>query len=290
MGAYVMTSTPTNITQRILHAIARLGEPMVRACVLTGACALFGCRTFWYAMKGLVRPRVYPRFELARQLVLIGVRSLPIVVVVSALLGLTLVAQTAPTMQRFGTEAFVGGMVGLAITRTLGPVMTAIVFTGRVGAAYTAEIGTKSVSEELLALETMGINPIAYLIAPRVLAGTITLMVLTVIFDIVALTSAYMISIGQFNIDSEQYVEYLKMFVQHSDFLYGIFKAAVFSFTLTVIACFIGSRVRGGGENVGRATMDSVVICIVVVIFTDFILSQLFNVLQGLELIPRLNG
>ncbi len=263
----------------VITGVGRLGATVNTALAGAGDCARFGLAAGWYAVSGLFRSRIYPRTELIRQMDRTGARSLPIVVLVSALVGMTLVAQTVPTLAQFGQTQVVAGIVGVSITRSLGPVLTAIIFTGRVGAAFTAEIGTMKVSEEILALETMGIRPIGFLIAPRVLSAALMLMALTVVFDVVALTAAYLIATTQFGILPDDYREYTLRFVGPSDFNFGIFKAAIFSVMITVISCYKGFNVRGGGLDVGRATMQAVVFCLLAVIYADFVLSLLYNVL-----------
>ncbi|NUQ35167.1 MAG: ABC transporter permease, partial [Planctomycetaceae bacterium] len=181
---------------------------------------------------------------------------------------------------------FVAGLVGLSITRTLGPVLTAIIFTGRVGAAYTAELGTMKVSDELLALETMGISSIGYLAAPRVLAGAFALLALTVIFDLCALTSALLMCTMQFGVDQQIYMDVTHAFVDMWDLGFGMFKGVVFSLLISMIACYKGFNVKGSGLDVGRATMESVVMCLVVVIFADFVLSLVFNIASNFGLVP----
>jgi len=262
----------------ILPAVAGLGSLVNTAVSSTGEAARLGAAAMWYGIKGLVVPKVYNRFDLVRQMELTGARSLPIVVLVSSLVGMTLVAQMIPTLETYGTKEVVSGVVGVSITRTLGPVLTAIVFTGRVGAAFTAELGTMKVSEEILALETMGINPVGYLIAPRLFAGFLMLMALTVIFDACALLSAYFIATIQFGIDPDDYIDIGRRFTNMWDFGYGVIKAAFFSVIITVVSCYKGFSVKGSGEDVGRATMESVVICLLAVIFADFALSLAYNV------------
>jgi phospholipid/cholesterol/gamma-HCH transport system permease protein len=278
------TSTPGfAVTSRTTatDAVASLGASVNGVVAASGACVLFGASAIGYAVLGLFRRRIYRRSELIIQMDRTGARSLPIIMLVAALVGMTLVAQTVPTLANFNQQSMVAGIVGVSICRTLGPVLAAIVFTGRVGAAYTAEIGTMKVSEELLALETMGIPPVGFLIAPRVAAATVMLMVLTVVFDVVALACAYAIATTQYGIPADEYRETMLLFLSNDDFMFGIGKALIFSVMVAVVSCFMGFNVRGGGVDVGRATMRSVVICILSIIFADFMLSLLYNILKS---------
>ncbi len=259
--------------------LSELGKSINFLIMNTGNVFFFGLQSLRLACAGLIRPKIYPRFEVIRQIEIAGARSLPIIMLTSALSGMTLVAQMIPTLQAYGTEVFVSSIVGVTIMRSLGPILTAIVFTSRVGAAYTAEIGSMKVSEEILALETMGISPIGYVIAPRLIAGILSLMALTVVFDFCAFGAAYLISVYQFNIPSQDYINMTLEFLDIGDFAYGILKAMVFSFLLTLIACYKGFHVRGSGAEVGKATMEAVVLCLVIIIFADFVLSLAYNIL-----------
>lgn len=271
-----MTTRPT-----ATETVASLGAAVNGVVTASGACVRFGAAAIGYAFLGLFRARIYRRSELVIQMDRTGARSFPIIVLVAALVGMTLVAQTVPTLANFNQQSMVAGIVGVSICRTLGPVLAAIVFTGRVGAAYTAEIGTMKVGEELLALETMGVPPIGFLIAPRVAAAVLMLMVLTVVFDVVALACAYAIATTQYGIPAEEYRETMLLFLTPDDFVFGIGKAMVFSLVVAVVSCFMGYQVRGGGVDVGRATMKAVVICILSIIFADFMLSLLYNILKS---------
>lgn len=270
-----------SIRKTSIDTFAAVGGAVNGLVVSSGECVIFGLSAIRYAVLGLFGGRIYRRSELIVQMDRTGARSLPIVILVAGLVGMTLVAQTVPTLATFGQQSFVAGIVGVSITRTLGPVLAAIVFTGRVGAAYTAEIGTMKVSEELLALETMGIPPIGFLIAPRVAAAALMLMALTVVFDVVALSAAYAIATTQFAIPAEDYREITLLFVAPDDFLFGVAKAAIFSVIIATVSCYKGFKVRGSGVDVGKATMQAVVICLFTIIFADFMLSLLYNVLKA---------
>jgi len=270
-----------SIRKTSIDTFATVGGAVNGLVVSSGECVIFGLSAIRYAVLGLFGGRIYRRSELIVQMDRTGARSLPIVILVAGLVGMTLVAQTVPTLATFGQQSFVAGIVGVSITRTLGPVLAAIVFTGRVGAAYTAEIGTMKVSEELLALETMGIPPIGFLIAPRLAAAALMLMALTVVFDVVALSAAYAIATTQFAIPAEDYREITLLFVAPDDFLFGVAKAAIFSVIIATVSCYKGFKVRGSGVDVGKATMQAVVICLFTIIFADFMLSLLYNVLRA---------
>lgn len=251
-----------------------------------GEAFYLGVWAFWLGIVGLIDGRKYPRSELIRLINDTGVKSLMIVVLVSTLMGMSLVTQIVPSLQPWGTEVLIGGMAATTFTRTMGPVFTAIIFSGRVGAAYTAELGTMKVSEEVLALETMGIPPVGYLIAPRVLAGALMMMALTVVFNFCSLAAAYFMATEQYGIDKEHYIEVTRNFVDIYDFLYGVLKAGLFSLMITVTTCYKGFKVRGSGMDVGRATMESVVICIVVIILGDFVMSLGYNLARSSGFLP----
>ncbi len=210
------------------------------------------------------------------QMYQVGVQSLFIVMLISFFLGVILAMQTAYQMQRFGATQYVGSLVSVAFVRELGPLMTALVITGRVGAAFTAELGTMNVSEELLALETMALNPIGFLIVPRFLAIVIMLPMLTVIADLTGMFGGYLIGVGSLNISSHLYIKRTIDALVLKDIFSGMVKTVVFAVIIVMIGCYRAFIVEGGAAGVGRSTMISVVHSMVTIIFADLILTAFF--------------
>lgn len=204
-----------------------------------------------------------------------GVQSLPIVMLIGCLTGIILALETGVQLKRFGQAHLVAGLVALSMARSLGPLLTAIVVTGRVGAAYTAELGTMKVSEEILALEVMAVNPIGYLVAPRFLALVLMLPCLTVFSDITGLLGGFIIGTTVFHLSPTIYIHTTLVWLLFSDVCVGLLKSAVFAVIIGMIGCYRALVVEGGPEGVGQATMVSVVTTIVLVIVTDGIFTAI---------------
>ncbi len=203
-----------------------------------------------------------------------GVGSVPLVAMVSFFLGLTMALLTGYQLQRFGTERLVPGLVAIAFTRELGPLLTGIMLAARIGASFTAELGTMQVSEEVEAIEAMGIGPLRFLVAPRMLALFALMPCLSVVSSAAAIFATALISRAYFNIA----FVYFNDLVLHSllirDIITGILKSFLFGLLIGSIACYRGLTVRGGASGVGTSTTSSVVTAITVVIGFD----TLFNI------------
>lgn len=210
------------------------------------------------------------------QMVRVGVRSISIVLIVSSSIGLILALQTAPSLAQFGQVDKVANLVGVAVFRELGPLIAAIVLTGFAGASIAAEIGTMVVGEEIEALESMALNPVRFLVVPRVLASAISLVLLAVISDLAAVFAGGVIGVFQLGIPYEVYKNNTIDQLSSSDFLTGLFKAGIFGTILGLIACRNGLKVSGGAAGVGKATTDTVVQTVVTVIFADLFFTALF--------------
>ena len=218
----------------------------------------------------------FGRAAFISQMVRVGVHSISIVVLVSGSIGLILALQTAPSLQQFGQVDKVANLVGVAVFRELGPLIAAIVLTGFAGASIAAELGTMVVGEEIEALESMGLNPVRFLVVPRVIASAISLVLLAVIADLSAVFAGGAIGILQLGIPYEVYKDNTIQQLTSADFLTGLFKAGIFGTILGLIACRNGLRVSGGAAGVGKATTDTVVQTVVTVIFADLLFTSLF--------------
>ncbi|MDD2706378.1 MAG: ABC transporter permease [Verrucomicrobiae bacterium] len=206
----------------------------------------------------------------------IGVNSMGIVCLVVFFVGLVIAMQTSYEMTKFGTEMYVGRVVGLTMFRELGPLIATIVLGGRCGAAIAAEIGTMKVNEEVEALRVMGISPIRFLVAPRILAFTIMAPVLAVISDYVGIIGGLVLAITELHLTYWQFVENMMSGMIVKDFVSGIAKSVVFGLLVGSIACHFGYRTEGGADAVGRATTMSVVTSIVMIIVSDAALTAVF--------------
>ncbi len=229
---------------------------------------LFASTLYW-AFIAPLRRQPGNRAELVRQLEEAGVRSLGIVFLVAFLIGVILVLQTAHQLKKYGQIHLVAGLVAVSMVRELGPLMTAIVVTGRVGAAITAELGTLKAQEEILALETMAINPVGYLVAPRFLALLIMLPSLTVLSFAVGIGGGMLVAAAKFGISPYSYLDGSVTTLAMSDLLTGVVKSVIFAVIIASVASYYGVGVQGGSESVGRATMVAVVTTLVLIILFD---------------------
>ncbi|MAD79066.1 MAG: hypothetical protein CMJ51_06810 [Planctomycetaceae bacterium] len=230
-----------------------------------------------WIVRSLFSSRIrFGRSAFVSQMVRVGVQSVSIVLLVSSSIGLILALQTAPSLQQFGQVDKVANLVGVAVFRELGPLIAAIVLTGFAGASIAAELGTMVVGEEIEALESMGLNPVRFLVVPRVLASAISLVLLSVIADLSAVIAGGVIGVTQFGIPYEVYKDNTISQLSDIDFLTGLFKAGVFGTILGLIACRNGLMVSGGAAGVGKATTDTVVQTVVTVIFADLFFTAVF--------------
>ncbi len=203
-----------------------------------------------------------------------GVDSVPLVSLVSFFLGLTMALLTGYQLQRFGTERLVPGLVSIGFTRELGPLITGIMLAARIGAAFTAELGTMTVNEEVEAIEAMGIGPLRFLVAPRTLALFFLMPCLSTVSNISAIFGSSLISKAYFGIAFPYFLDLVRESLLIRDLITGVLKSFLFGLLIAAIACYRGLSVKGGAAGVGTATTSSVVTAITVVIGVD----TLYNV------------
>jgi phospholipid/cholesterol/gamma-HCH transport system permease protein len=207
-----------------------------------------------------------------------GVESVPLVALVSFFLGLTMALLTGYQLQRFGTERLIPGLVSIAFTRELGPLMTGIMLAARIGAAFTAELGTMKVNEEVEAIEAMGIGPLRFLVAPRLVALFLLMPCLSTISNISAIFASSLVSRAYFNIPFVYFIDLVREALLIRDIITGSLKSFMFGFLIAVIACYRGITVKGGAAGVGNATTSSVVTAITVVIGFDTLYNVIYTV------------
>ena len=211
---------------------------------------------------------------------LTGVKALPIIGLVSLLIGIVLVYQGVSQLERFGAEIFTVDLLAVSVLRELGILLTAIVVAGRSGSSFTAQIGFMKLNQEIDAMKVLGLQPIQILIVPRILALMIVMPLLTVYCDLVALAGGAYMSVQLIDLSFDQFLNQLQAAIQPSTFWVGIVKAPVFAFVIGLIGCYEGLRVRGGAENVGRHTTKSVVKSIFMVIVLNAFFSVVFSILK----------
>lgn len=216
-----------------------------------------------------------------QQLYDIGVASLPVVAITGFSTGLVLAAQSIYQLADKGMTSITGLMVTKAMMTELGPVLTAFMVTGRVGASMCAELGTMLVTEQIDALQSMAVNPNRYLIAPRFIAGTFMMPLLTIFGIVMGVFGGYLISVYYFNMSSSTYMSPIPQHVNYFDLMTGIIKGIVFGILILTIACYKGMHTKGGAAGVGRSTTSSVVVTYCAILLTNFFLTVALNVLHS---------
>jgi phospholipid/cholesterol/gamma-HCH transport system permease protein len=206
-----------------------------------------------------------------------GVDSVPLVGLVSFFLGLTMALLTGYQLQRYGTERLIPGLVAIGFTRELGPLITGIMMAARIGAAFTAELGTMQVSEEVEAIEAMGIGPLRFLVAPRLLALFFLMPCLSTIANMAAIFASSLVSKAFFNIPFVYFLDLLKDALLIRDITTGILKSFLFGLLIAAIACYRGLTVKGGAAGVGTSTTSSVVQAITTVIGFDTLYNIVYT-------------
>ena len=209
------------------------------------------------------------------QMVNIGVASMPTVALANFLLGIVLAIQGAGQFAKLGATDLVANLVAFSILREIGPLITAVIVIGRSGSAITAELGTMKVAEEIEALNVMGIDPVKYLVVPRLLAMILMMPVLTVLGEGVGLFAGWLISVGSLHLDPYFYVQNSIEAVEQKDLFTGLLKALFFGSIVGTVGCYYGIQVEGGAEGVGKATTKSVVTSLTSMLAMDALLTAL---------------
>lgn len=205
-----------------------------------------------------------------------GYDSFPIVAVVSLFIGFIFALQFGYFMQRIGSEMYIASLVALAIVRELGPVITALIVAGRVGASNTAELGSMQVTEQIDALETLATNPVKYLVVPRFVALSMMLPLLTLLANIIGILGSYLICVVKLGITSSMYMNMTFSALLYKDLFTGLFKSWIFGMVIALVSCYEGFNVEGGAVGVGQATTRSVVISFLMIIAADCLITAVF--------------
>ncbi|OGQ44828.1 MAG: ABC transporter permease [Deltaproteobacteria bacterium RIFCSPLOWO2_02_44_9] len=209
-----------------------------------------------------------------RQMEFVGVNSLFVVILTGAFTGAVLALQSYNALKRFGAESLVGPTVALSMARELGPVLTGLMVTGRAGSAMATELGTMRVTEQIDALYTMAVNPVKYLVSPRILAGVFMMPVLAIVTDFVGVLGGYFVAVKMLGVNSGVYIGRTVDFVQAQDIFDGLIKASVFGLILSIVACYHGFNTTGGAAGVGEAATKSVVMGCVLILVADYFLTS----------------
>ncbi len=210
------------------------------------------------------------------EMVKAGYDSVPIVAVISLFVGIILALQAAYQLRKFGAMIYVADLVGVSITRELGPILTAIIVSGRSGSSFAAEIGSMKSAEEIDALISMGINPVRFLVTPKLIALMVMLPALTVFSDVIGIFGGFMLSVLAMGLPPVNYVQQTLNALLVKDIITGLMKAWAFGSVITVVGAYQGFKVEGGAEEVGRRTTAAVVVSILMVIVFDLFFTTLF--------------
>jgi phospholipid/cholesterol/gamma-HCH transport system permease protein len=264
----------------VLGLIEGLGSRLLNVIEHVGAVWFLLVEMTHWLWRWATRRTRLGRPAIITQIVRIGVRSIFIISLVSGCVGLILVLQMAPPLEAWGQKELVANITGVAVLRELGPLIAAIVLTGFAGAAIAAEIGTMVVGEEIEALEAHALNPVRFLVVPRVLAAVLSMGCLAVIADVIAVAAGMFTGSIALGIPTDQYITNTLDQVKRVDFLTGIGKSLVFGLLIGLIACTNGLRVTGGAAGVGRATTSTVVQSILAIVIADLIFTAIFYALN----------
>ena len=224
-----------------------------------------------------LRWAVVPPFK-ARQALqriwFVGLRSMSVILLTGAFTGMVLGLQGMLMLQRVGSEAFVGPLVALALVRELGPVLAALMVTGRAGSALAAELGVMRITEQIDALTVMALNPMRYLVVPILVAGVVTIPLLTWVFDVVGVFGGYLVAVKLLGLSEGTYFGQIRAFLGATDLWVGFWKSLAFGVIVTWVACYKGFHVGHGAEGVGRATTEAVVLASVLILVVDYFLGS----------------
>ncbi len=234
------------------------------------------CQTIYWVFAGPFVKKPVSRKGFFAQTVFSGIDSLIIVFFVNFFIGIVLAMQSAYQLEQLGATIYVAALVGVSMTREIGPVLTSLVIAGRVGAAITAELATMKVTEQVEALETISLNPVRYLVVPRFLALVFMLPCLVILGDIIGMFGGYMVGVYNLGLGSGLYIDTTIQFLTVKDIMTGLLKSAVFGIIIAMVACQQGLSTEGGAEGVGRSTTKSVVTSFILIIIADAILTALF--------------
>jgi phospholipid/cholesterol/gamma-HCH transport system permease protein len=250
--------TPEYVARSIGFSISEVGAAFILLCA---------------ALKRVPRS-LKQRHLTLDQMLKMGIGSLPLVLVTSVFTGGVAAVQAAYQFQNYVPMRYLGMVIGKSVVIELGPVLTALVVGGRVGASIAAELGTMRVTEQIDALETLAIDPIRYLVTPRLVAGLIMLPVITVFADFIAIMGGYLVALGGLGVSTHVYFTGLKLFFHVSDVFSGLIKAVFFGAIIAMMGCYHGLRTEGGAEGVGIATTRAVVSSCLLILITDYVLAS----------------
>jgi phospholipid/cholesterol/gamma-HCH transport system permease protein len=249
--------------------MANTGRGIIERAQVAGRCLVL----FWAAVRSLTEIK-RSMTQIIRHIEMSGFGSLLVLALISGLTGMIMAVQTGISLKDFGLENNLGGIIGVTFCRELGPIWAAVIILARVGAAMAAELGTMAVNEEVDALRSMSIDPVRFLVMPRLVALAVVMPMLAAIADFVGMLGGALISKASFGVTVSTFFESAKSMLTYSDVFTGLFKAWVFACLIGTIACDQGLNTSDGAEGVGRATTKTVVLCVIFTLLMDLFLTQ----------------
>lgn len=232
--------------------------------------------TIMWIFTGPLKGRPISRQSIFYQMVFAGVQSIVIVFFIALFTGIVVAMQSAYQLKELGATIYIAPMVAISMAREMGPVFTALVVAGRVGSAIAAELGTMKVSEQIEALETMALDPVRFLVAPRFLALVVMVPCLTIMANFMGIVGGLIVGIFNLKLNFYRYARFTFEFMTWKDVWTGLIKSVVFAITIALISCYVGLDTRGGAEGVGRATTLSVVLSFILIILFDCVVTGIF--------------
>jgi phospholipid/cholesterol/gamma-HCH transport system permease protein len=254
----------------IVQMIERLGALVLDGIVQLGAFVVFLLGAVFYIFIPPFKPRLW-----IRQIRIIGADSLFLIILIGAFTGMVLGLQGYNTLRRFGSDGALGTVVALVLVRELGPVLAALMIAARAGSAMAAELGSMQSTEQIDALTVMAINPVQYLVSPRVLAGVISFPLLTAIFDVIGIWGGYAVGVGLMGAPSGAYFNGIAANMSSHDIMTGLYKALVFGVVVMWVCCYKGYHAERMATGVSRATTEAVVLSSVLILAWDYFLTSI---------------
>jgi phospholipid/cholesterol/gamma-HCH transport system permease protein len=255
---YAMLSFTETVGERVLQTIRRMGKMMI----------------FLYATISTLFLPPYRVRRIVKQVHFIGGKSLFVIVLTAAFTGMVLALQGYYTLRKFGSEGLLGSAVALSLIRELGPVLSALMVTGRAGSALAAEIGIMRIGEQIDSLEAMGIDPVKFLISPRLLGAVISVPLLTAIFDVVGILGGYLVGVKLLGVNSGVFFGQMEASVEWKDVMNGFIKSITFGLIIAWVCTFKGYFTARGAEGVSQATTSAVVLSSVLILVGDYFLTS----------------
>jgi len=252
---------------------ARIGRTVLLACRESGRALVMTGEAFLH-IRTMFSRRSF--FDVIYQLYVTGVKSLGVITIVALFTGMILALQTGLELRRFGQQVNIGTAVCISLIREMGPFMTALIIAASVGSAIAAQLGTMTVSEEVAALEIMSINPVRYLVMPRLVGLIVMMPLLTVYTDIIGIIGGAIVGNTQLDVSFQAYFDNAVSFARAKDLYVGLFKAFIFGIIITAVACHQGFTTRDGAVGVGQATRKTVVISFLTILIVGYIITRVF--------------